>query len=369
MAYVLGAGSENASEVSAEQAAGLAGTGPLVILGDEGEILHLVGAWWKRGERVFGETTFVDWMHEDGESRVLALHGVHVMPETEIEALVPVAYWNLNETTGRVIADVAGTAQNGYFYGCRPDLDDTGPSESLAPFGAETSAQFHGKRSEYIAVAHDQDMELDEGTVQLWFRADSMSGRQTLLSKDHYGYGGHLTVSLVKGQLQVRLQSEDQSYTVCGGRAVRGQWTHLAFVFGSGGMKLYLNGYLVGQNGYAGGLAGNDEPLAIGGSLWTNRDDSGDLSRLKVTDSFRGHIDEVAVFGEALNGAEIAQLMTDGPLAVSPMGGDDTGQPGPVAPAPQAFKRGHRCSWSAKFFGRLRPGKTSRHLSKMFGRS
>jgi hypothetical protein len=168
-------------------------------------------------------------------------------------------------------------------------------------------------------VAHDEVFQLEEGTVQLWFEADSTWGRQSLLSKDRCGYGegGHLTISLVDGRIEVRLQSDSDSYTIQSGKRIdKGQWLHLAFSFGPQGMKLYLNGELVGENAYTGGLGANREPLVIGASIWGNRKGSGDLGKLKVSDPFDGRIDEVAIFGVALDASQIRVLISNGPSGV-----------------------------------------------------
>ena len=109
--------------------------------------------------------SFIRWEHSSGEATVLVLAGVEVTPEEELLPVLPIAYWNLNETEGRMIADSAGSPQDGLFYGRRPDLDDPGPPNSQASFGAQTGADFHGKSSEYIAVGHDEEFELAEGTA------------------------------------------------------------------------------------------------------------------------------------------------------------------------------------------------------------
>jgi Ca2+-binding RTX toxin-like protein len=235
------------------------------------------------------------------------------------EGIAPLAYWPMNETEGHEIADVAGTAQNGWLYGCRPDLDDAGPPASLAPFGAETGVDFHRRRGEYVAVAHDEAFELAEGTVQLWFKADCTCGRQALFAKDHCGYGdgGHLSIFVVNGKLEVRLQSERRSYTIKTRKLIqRCSWHHLAFSFGPEGMKLYVDGDLVGVNAYSGGLEGNREPIVMGGTNWANRKGSGDLSKLKISHRFSGRMDEVAIYGQQLGPEQIRQLMTAGPLGV-----------------------------------------------------
>lgn len=115
----------------------------------------------------------------------------------------------------------------------------------------------------------------------------------------------------------MRLQSTNKSYYIRTKKLIhKHTWYHLAFTFGEAGMKLYLNGQLVGENQFTGGLIGNKEPIVIGGSIRTNRNDSGNLSKLKISQPFDGHIDEVAFFGEALSTEQIQQLLKNGPLGV-----------------------------------------------------
>ncbi len=230
--------------------------------------------------------------------------------------LTPVAYWSFNETHGNKVADSAGTPRDGTFFARHPDLDDPGPPDSVALFGAGTGDDFHGTTKEYIAVAHDPALELAGGTVQLWFNTRHTWGDQTLFSKDHAGFadGGHLDISLDGSRIEVRLQGSETSYTIRTDKLVHsGTWYHLAFTFGNGGMQLYLNGEQVGKNDFSGDILGNREPIVIGGSLKWNTRDTDDLSKLHIRKLFNGRIDEVAIYGQALDSAQIGQLITRGP--------------------------------------------------------
>jgi hypothetical protein len=283
-----------------------------------------------------GDDTFIGAQPDEpvGSTRIMALGGAGddtfmggpgkglFDPEYEyptpppVVYVSPIAHWRFNEEGGHTVADSAGEPQDGTFFGCRPDLDDPGPA---AAFDAGTSAHFHHKRSEYVAVAHDAAFEVTEGTVQLWFNTDRTRGDQTLFSKDHSGYvtGGHLNIGLDGSRIAVRLQSADHSYYIKTDKLVKkGTWYHLAFTFGEGGMQLYLNGERVGDNSFTGGLNGNSEPIVIGGSLMWNTKEADDLSRLDIRQPFDGHIDEVAFYGRALDNAQIQQLMSNGPLGV-----------------------------------------------------
>jgi hypothetical protein len=297
-----GAGNDmvNASEVTAADVTIDGGDGNDVIEGGAGDDTLLGGSG---DDKIFGGSgdDFID-----GGAGYDMVSG---------DVIKPIAYWNFNETSGRTAADSSGTAQDGTYFGRRIDLDDPGP---FVPFGAETATEFHRSSSEYVAVEHDEAFEVENGAVQLWFNTDRTWGDQTLFSKDHSGYvdGGHLNIGLDDSRLEVRLQSSDRSYYIRTGSLVkRHTWYHLAFTFGEAGMKLYLDGVLVGENTFTGGLTSNQEPIVIGGSIRTNW--SSDLSRLNITQPFDGHIDEVAFFGQALDARQVKQLAANGPLGAS----------------------------------------------------
>jgi VCBS repeat-containing protein len=242
----------------------------------------------------------------------------------ELQRIAPIAYWSLNELAGSGAADSAGAPQNGTLFGRNPDHDDDGPGAALAPFGAQTGVDLHGSSREYIAVAHDPVFEVAEGTVQLWFRTRDAGERQAIFAKDHDDRGaGQLAIWLEEGDLKVKLEGASGSHRIDTNHAGFGnlvqsdRWYQLSFTFGPQGMKLYLDGVLVGANAYTGGLVGNREPIVIGGSNAENRRDDAELARLKITDAFDGWIDEVAFFGKALGVAEIAQTRERGPMAVA----------------------------------------------------
>jgi len=239
-----------------------------------------------------------------------------------LKGITPIAYWNLNETSGSAIADSAGAPQNGVFYGPRPDLDDPGPPAAVAPFGAQTGADFHDSRREYIAVAHDAAFEVARGTIQLWFRTRDANDDQTLFAKDQDGTSNGLKIRLDDRDLRVQFENGssvhaiDTRNTAFNNLIRSNTWYQLTFTFGAEGMRLYVNGVLVGANAYAGGLVGNREAIVIGASNDDNRNRSGDLSRLRITAPFDGYIDEVAFYGVALTPEQIAQTRQRGALGV-----------------------------------------------------
>ena len=87
------------------------------------------------------------------------------------------------------------------------------------------------------------------------------------------------------------------------------QWCHIAMVSGRGGMRFYLNGVLVGQNGYEGRFAaiGAGADNYLGKSNWSDNA------------YFRGQLEEVRVWSIARNAAEISAGMK------RPLHGDEKG--------------------------------------------
>jgi hypothetical protein len=221
----------------------------------------------------------------------------------------PLAYWRLGEGAGATTAvdqkgSYPGTYRNGVALGV------------TLPYRCDTAAEFDGV-NDFVEIPHSSDFLLNNGTVQFWFWADSVAYEQGLWTKESLGFdtGGHLAIWINSTQrVMVRLQSTWDSYYLESGVITARQWTHVAVTFGTSGFRLYVNGSLVDSDGYSGGLgtssggAGNYEPIAIGVSTII----SGDLSATPWEWPFRGRIDEVALFGAALNTANVQALYTAG---------------------------------------------------------
>jgi Ca2+-binding RTX toxin-like protein len=75
-----------------------------------------------------------------------------------------------------------------------------------------------------------------------------------------------------------------------------------------------LNGTLVGENAYTGGLTLNNDPIGIGTSNADNPTSSTTPSKFRVDENFNGSIQQVAIYGEAVNAQQLAQLQQRGPV-------------------------------------------------------
>jgi hypothetical protein len=226
----------------------------------------------------------------------------------------PVAYYNLNDPKGSTtVLDSTANPDNGTYHpGPNGNfLGDPGVPASLAPYGAQTAADFFYGKQNYIGIPDSSKLHLANGTIEFWFWprfANSTVGTQTLFSKGAAGDPNSLTISIQNEDLVVTLGG----HTIMTGPLISAQtaWYNLAFSFGSGGMQLYLNGVLVGQNSYTGGLALNHDDITLGGSDASNK--PGTTAKVGTTNYYSGLIDEVGIYNTQLPAPQVQNVMQKG---------------------------------------------------------
>lgn len=239
---------------------------------------------------------------------LLAVSTASALSEYEqlVDQLDPIHWLKLDEPiTSPTANDSVGSFNGTWFNGPNPV---SGLIEE-----SDVAAQFWNEQGKTWAVFDHQDsLLLPEGTITFWFIDTTKVLDTAILSKDANGLGdgGHLTIgtkpgaSITVGSFYVRLQSETQSHQLNTGLIVAGVAYHVAFSFGPGGMKLYLNGQLVDQNDYTGGLEGNLEPLVLGASTaWST---PGSIDPLR--NFWSGILDEVLIFNYALPPKDVDDL-------------------------------------------------------------
>ncbi|MEM0924933.1 MAG: LamG-like jellyroll fold domain-containing protein, partial [Planctomycetota bacterium] len=141
-------------------------------------------------------------------------------------------------------------------------------SESVTEYEvADPVNRFNGL-DQFIEIEHREALELESGSISLEFNTDDASRRQTLFSKDNRGFdaGGHLTTRIIDGRIEVRLQSQSQSYFLRSQAIESGMSYRMTVQFGAAGFKLFLNDQLVDANSYTGNIAGNTNALILGAS-------------------------------------------------------------------------------------------------------
>ena len=161
-----------------------------------------------------------------------------------ISALNPISHWRL-EDGGSTAADAEGTVNEG------------GVSAGDETTGVGTAATTFDGTDDHVVVNHNAAFELSDGAIQLWFRPDSVSGNQTILSKDATGTGNsNLEISFNGSAIEVQLDDGSSAHTVttATGAVTQGEWSHLVLNFGTGGLELIVDGVTAATDAYAGGL-------------------------------------------------------------------------------------------------------------------
>ncbi|MCH7476346.1 MAG: hypothetical protein IIA27_17010, partial [Gemmatimonadetes bacterium] len=221
--------------------------------------------------------------------------------------------WRLNETSGTVAADTNASHDGTYSNGVT--LNQAGACTNTA-----TAVHFNGETGgQYVVIPHHDDYLLDNGTISLWANIDMLPNTDSepehaLFSKDSTGFdtGGHVDIRVLSGgTIEVRMQSATTSYLVTGTAITATEWFHLAFSWGAGGMKLYIDGTLAATDPYTGGLGttsggiGNYEAIVLGASQFTSDPDFG-ITPLRRW--MQGYLDDVRIYDSALDLAEIQAI-------------------------------------------------------------
>ena len=198
-----------------------------------------------------------------------------------------------------------------------------------------------------LNVNHISGLALKEGTVAFSFNLTNLPGNgkiMTLFSKDarDFGSGGHTKIYIDKDEIWVRMQSKTKSewYKANMDTPLQiGTKYDVALVFGSSGLKLFVDGQtVINEPRMTLDWTGNTEDLVFGGS--------GDWRNTKYPDHVHsvldGKITNAAIYDRALHQGEVAGLHgvnTDvsgsGSTPISAIPVDPgTGNPTPVDPTP-----------------------------------
>jgi Ca2+-binding RTX toxin-like protein len=219
-------------------------------------------------------------------------------------ASAAVTRYRFNEEAGSTDAlDSIGGLDGSYELGAAP-----GAAGSIG----DGAASFDGATGLVLVDSTPSGtiLELENGSIELWFAPDSTGGEQMLFSKNLPGgpSAGDIEILLTGDMVATGMQSASSTFAVAGGSVPAGADLHVVFNFGAGGMQLFVNGEPVDNNAdFTGGLVGNVEDLGIGARV------DGGLP-------FEGVIDEVAVYDRALTTDEIQQLFEGGEFGSTVIG-------------------------------------------------
>jgi PKD repeat protein len=215
-----------------------------------------------------------------------------------VEGSEPTHWWRLDETSGTTLADSAGF---------QPLTTTAGPTLGVPDgLAADTGSavRFPGT-STTRAYTTVQDSPPDVFTLEAWFRTTTGGGKiigrgnrndrnSSKMDRQIYLTNSGQVVFGVKPNQNRQVVTSPASYN-------NGSWHHVAASLSPAGMKLYVDGALVGQR--ADVTVG--EHLALG--YWRIGGDALNNWPSAPTNAFfNGDLDEVAVYYRALSAGEIA---------------------------------------------------------------
>lgn len=166
------------------------------------------------------------------------------------------------------------------------------------------NALFFGANGLYAVIPNLPEWDLDEGSIDFWFRVPNATGTYGILGRDHQGTDlpGHFSVWLTAERtVTLRLQGAGAVATVCSAEPLAvGEWVNVGVNFGPLGSELWVDRKLALRTGDPrvetvvpecggttyDGIAGNEQPWVLG--FDTSR--SGDM-----LDGLLQHFDEGAI--------------------------------------------------------------------------
>jgi hypothetical protein len=153
----------------------------------------------------------------------------------------------------------------------------------------------------------------DELTLAVWVKEEARTEEWSSILCRQWGAGlaDQFSLLLAKGSIPMAIvQTDGLGGSVRGTEPIAPRWTHLAIVKGSGMLSLYVDAKFVVRAKAEGSLLREPKPVVIGGGI-NGADD-------RVTEHFRGLIDDVRIYTKALSGSEIEALVASAPPEPAP---------------------------------------------------
>ncbi|MFB4351389.1 LamG-like jellyroll fold domain-containing protein, partial [Microbacterium sp. CR_7] len=213
-----------------------------------------------------------------------------------VVAASPTLYWRLAETSGTVAQDSSGAGQRGTFVGAH-----TKGQVGALHGNANTAVTFGGGQ----LIGQTPFVNPTTYSTEAWFKTTSTAGGKIIgfgnsATGNSSSYDRHVYMTNT-GQLVFGASSGGQVRLTSAGAYNNGQWHHVVATQSAAGMRLYVDGELVGSN--ATKTAGNYT------GYWHV---GGDVSWGPGGNAFAGTIDDVAVYPSAIAATVVGDHYTLG---------------------------------------------------------
>lgn len=210
-----------------------------------------------------------------------------------------VAAYNFEEASGTTVVDASGQGNHGTISGAT--------RTTSGKFGSALS--FDGV-NDWVTVNDANSLDLTNGmTLAAWvYPTTTMSGWRTVVLKEEASSGVYyLYANLDTNQPGGIVDTSNNGELVVSGKSQLpvNTWTHLAVTYNGQYQRLYVNGVEVAAQPQTGTMSTSNGALRIGGnSIWN--------------EFFKGRIDEIRVYNQALSATEIKTDMNTAVATSSP---------------------------------------------------
>ncbi len=224
----------------------------------------------------------------------VGLHYKATVPETRtysslIVSDLPAGYWRLNETSGVTTRDASGFARNGTYQNS-PRLRERG---ALSGSGESDFAVGFDSAIDQVRVPDSLALRNTRLSLEVIVKIDSsiQDFDAVLMKTTSKAWSDGYGVYYQSGQLHFFLN--DFSKNRISASVPRDQFVHVVSSYDGAGMRMYFNGVLVASKSFAGSITQSLSPLLIGAAPGGR--------------NFGGVLDEVVVYGRALNSEEVQE--------------------------------------------------------------
>jgi hypothetical protein len=209
----------------------------------------------------------------------------------------PLVYLRFNEPASASQAiDATGNGHPGVY-------PQAGASKTQGIFPGETAIAFAGSGPQAIAMPSFLDFTGTTGvafSVEMWLKPDSVAGQQFVMDHERFDTRGGWLVYIDEGNLQVELWANGTDFAVgytSNAPLKTNVWQHAVLTYNSADQRafIWLDNTLLFSNVTGGGSLPAVGPWSIGKQNCSPCQDT----------NYRGAIDELAIYGYALNQATV----------------------------------------------------------------
>jgi len=224
-----------------------------------------------------------------------------------------VGVWNFDEgeydtcSDGKDVCDLSSFDNNGEIIGAV--LYNSYKTDEKTPSGKGYALNFHG-HNDYIIIGNEDIYNnlTDSVTVSAWIYSRENDWYQYIVSNDRDCCGIYRGYSLFVCWDRPAFQiwgSDSQRHRVYSQKTVSlNKWYHVVGTFNGKELKIYLDGELAGTESFEGQIAAPASYNLVIGALGYH----------PQTYSLNGLLEDVRIYGVALNSSEVRKLYAEKPL-------------------------------------------------------